>query len=84
MSSLKYYRKSSSKKFDLMSNVSFSQFSTQGKLFGTVFVYVSMVFLALPLTIIVGAFSKQYESRKCMSLKKNQSAYQLKEAKSDE
>ncbi|KAL5254389.1 hypothetical protein ACHWQZ_G013988 [Mnemiopsis leidyi] len=59
-------------------------FSTQGKLFGTVFVYVSMVFLALPLTIIVGAFSKQYESRKCMSLKKNQSAYQLKEAKSDE
>ena len=46
--------------------------------------YVSMVFLALPLTIIVGAFSKQYESRKCMSLKKNQSAYQLKETKGDE
>ncbi|XP_063682287.1 potassium voltage-gated channel protein shk-1-like isoform X2 [Bolinopsis microptera] len=58
--------------------------STPGKLFGTVFVYVSMVFLALPLTIIVGAFSKQYESRKCMSLKKNQSAYQLANTKASD
>ena len=67
-----------------MSQQPLPQISTQGKLFGTVFVYVSMVFLALPLTIIVGAFSKQYESRKCMTLKKNQSAYQLQQTKSAE
>lgn len=34
-----------------------------GKGFSTVFFYIGMVFLALPLTIIVGAFSKQYENK---------------------
>ena len=41
-----------------------------GKSFATVFFYISMVFLALPLTIIVGAFSKQYDNRKTWSLAK--------------
>ena len=39
--------------------------------------YVSMIFMALPLTIIVGAFSKQYESTTCLKLKETQSESDL-------
>ena len=42
-----------------------------GKAFSTVFFYIGMVFLALPLTIIVGAFTKQYENRGTWSLNRN-------------
>ena len=55
-----------------------------GKAFATVFVYISMVFLALPLTIIVGAFSKQYEARKCISLKENKSVYKVDHVQSED
>ncbi|KAL5249269.1 hypothetical protein ACHWQZ_G018206 [Mnemiopsis leidyi] len=45
--------------------------TVMGKMIGTVVVFLSMVFLALPLTIIVSTFSKVYGNRKCMVMKKN-------------
>lgn len=45
--------------------------TVMGKLIGTVVVFLSMVFLALPLTIIVSTFSKVYGNRKCMVMKKH-------------
>ena len=43
-----------------------------GKIFSTIFFYIGMVFLALPLTIIVGAFSKQYENKGTWSLNRQE------------
>ena len=40
-----------------------------GKIFATFFIWVSMVFLALPLTIIVSTFNKQYEKKRTLTLK---------------
>jgi len=41
--------------------------TTWGKVIGTVVVFLSMIFLALPLTIIVSTFSKTYRARKCLT-----------------
>ena len=41
-----------------------------GKMVATVFIWMSMVFLALPLTIIVSTFNRQYDARKTLTLKK--------------
>ena len=46
-----------------------------GKGFSTVFFYIGMVFLALPLTIIVGAFSKQYENKGTWSLNRQENKF---------
>lgn len=41
--------------------------TTWGKVIGTIVVFLSMIFLALPLTIIVSTFSKTYRARKCLT-----------------
>ncbi|XP_063687483.1 potassium voltage-gated channel subfamily A member 1-like isoform X4 [Bolinopsis microptera] len=45
--------------------------TTWGKVIGTVVVFLSMIFLALPLTIIVSTFSKTYRARKCLTADDN-------------
>ena len=52
-------------KNDRFNPLYFLQISTQGKVFGAIFVYVSMIFMAFPLTIIVAAFTRQYDSKAC-------------------
>ena len=41
-----------------------------GKFVATVFIWMSMVFLALPLTIIVSTFNRQYDATKTLTLKR--------------